>query len=218
MIAVGTSAIVAIVFGEPERAAFCRAILRARTALISTASVLEVKVVAYGRRGPRAVVLMDDLFRLPMFEITAPGPADLETAFGAFVAFGKGSGHPAALNFGDLFAYGWRRCGTSRCCSRAATSPKPTSRRRTSILVEVRINQRQAVRLCRAATLVRISSQPSGDTARRHAPRRSRSPETRTPVRQTPETDRYRRGRRPRRRVPGTDAARRRRTSDAGHR
>jgi ribonuclease VapC len=105
MIAVGTSAIVAIVFGEPERAAFCRAILRARTALISTASVLEVKVVAYGRRGPRAVVLMDDLFRLPMFEITAPGPADLETAFGAFVAFGKGSGHPAALNFGDLFAY-----------------------------------------------------------------------------------------------------------------
>jgi ribonuclease VapC len=62
-------------------------------------------MVAYGRRGPRAVVLVDDLFRLPMFEITARGLADLETAFGAFVAFGKGSGHPAALNFGDLFAY-----------------------------------------------------------------------------------------------------------------
>jgi ribonuclease VapC len=105
MIAVDTSAVVAIVFGEPERAAFRQAILRARKALISTASVLELKMVAYGRRGPRAAVLVDDLFRLPMFEITAPGPADLEAAFSAFVAFGKGSGHPAALNFGDLFAY-----------------------------------------------------------------------------------------------------------------
>ena len=105
MIAVDTSALAAIVFGEPERAVFRQAILRARKALISTASVLELKMVAYGRRGPRAVVLVEDLFRLPMFEITAPGPADLEAAFGAFVAFGKGSGHPAALNFGDLFAY-----------------------------------------------------------------------------------------------------------------
>ncbi len=105
MIAVDTSALVAIVFGELERAAFRQAILRARKALISTASVLELKMVAYGRRGPRAVVLVDDLLRLPLFEIIAPGPADLEAAFGAFVAFGKGSGHPAALNFGDLFAY-----------------------------------------------------------------------------------------------------------------
>ena len=105
MIAVDTSALVAIVFGELERAAFRQTILRARKALISTVSVLELKMVAYGRRGPRAVVLVDDLLRLPMFEITAPGPADLAAAFGAFVAFGKGSGHPAALNFGDLFAY-----------------------------------------------------------------------------------------------------------------
>ena len=105
MIAVDTSAVVAIVFGEPERAAFREAILRAGKALISTASVLEVKMVAYGRRGPRAAVLVDDLLRLPMFEITVPGPADLAAAFAAFVAFGRGSGHPAALDFGDLFAY-----------------------------------------------------------------------------------------------------------------
>jgi ribonuclease VapC len=91
MIAVDTSALVAIVFGEPERAALRDAILRARKALISTASVLELKMVAYGRRGPRAVLLVDDLLRLPMFEITAPGPADLAAAFGAFVAFGKGA-------------------------------------------------------------------------------------------------------------------------------
>ncbi len=29
----------------------------------------------------------------------------MDAAFSAFVAFGRGSGHPAALNFGDVFAY-----------------------------------------------------------------------------------------------------------------
>lgn len=105
MIAVDTSAIVAIAFGEPERPAFRQAIMQAGKALVSTASVLEAKMVIYGRRGPRAMVLAEDMLRLPMFEITPPGPADLDAAFGAFVTFGKGSGHPAALNYGDLFAY-----------------------------------------------------------------------------------------------------------------
>jgi ribonuclease VapC len=105
VIAVDTSAIVAIALGEPERAAFRQAIVQARKALVSTASVIEVKMVLYGRRGPRAMVLAEDMLRLPMFEIVPPGPADLDAAFSAFVAFGKGSGHPAALNFGDLFSY-----------------------------------------------------------------------------------------------------------------
>ena len=105
MIAVDTSAIVAIALDEPERAAFRSAILESGPALISTASVLEVKMVLYGRRGPRAVVLADDLLRLPMFEIVSPGAADLAAAFDAFIVFGKGSGHPAALNYGDLFSY-----------------------------------------------------------------------------------------------------------------
>ncbi len=105
MIVADTSAIVAIALDEPERPVFRQAIQHARKVLISTASVLEVKMVLYARRGPRAVVLVEDLLRLPMFEITAPGPADLEAAFSAFIVFGKGSGHPAALNFGDLFSY-----------------------------------------------------------------------------------------------------------------
>jgi len=105
MIAVDTSAIVAIALNEPERAAFRQAILQARKALISTASVIEVKMVLYSRRGPRAVVLAEDMLRLPMFDITPPGPAEMDAAFNAFIAFGKGSGHAAALNFGDLFSY-----------------------------------------------------------------------------------------------------------------
>jgi ribonuclease VapC len=105
MIAVDTSAIVAIVLNEPERATFVQAMQTAAVALISTVSVVETKMVLFGRRGPRDVVFVDDLFRLPMFEVTPPGTADMDAAFSAFVAFGKGSGHPAALNFGDVFAY-----------------------------------------------------------------------------------------------------------------
>jgi ribonuclease VapC len=105
MIAVDTSAIVAIVLGEPERAAFRQVILHAGKALISAVSVIELKMVLYSRRGPPAIVLVEDMLRLPMFDIVPPGPADLEAAFGAFVVFGRGSGHPAALNFGDLFSY-----------------------------------------------------------------------------------------------------------------
>ena len=105
MIVVDTSAIVAIAFGEAERDAFSRAIQQAGKALMSTVSVVEARMVVHGRRGQRAVVLVDDLIRLPLFELVAPGPAEMDAAYAAFVAFGKGSGHPASLNFGDVFSY-----------------------------------------------------------------------------------------------------------------
>ena len=105
MIVADTSAIVAIVFDEPERAAFVQAIERAERVLISTVSAVEARMVVHGRRGQRAVVLVDDLLRLPLFEVVAPGPAEMDAAYAAFVAFGKGSGHAAGLNFGDVFSY-----------------------------------------------------------------------------------------------------------------
>ncbi|MFI4981489.1 MAG: type II toxin-antitoxin system VapC family toxin [Nevskiales bacterium] len=105
MIVVDSSAIVAMAFGEPERAAFVQAIQQADKALVSTVSVVEVRMVVYGRRGQRAVVLVDDLLRLPAFELVAPGVPEMDAACSAFVAFGRGSGHPAGLNFGDVFSY-----------------------------------------------------------------------------------------------------------------
>jgi len=105
MIAVDTSAIIAIVLNEPERATFRDAIERAAKALISTVSVIEIKLVVHGRRGARAVLFVDDFLNLPVFEIVPLGLPDMAAAYSAFIAFGKGSGHPAALNFGDLFSY-----------------------------------------------------------------------------------------------------------------
>ncbi len=105
MIVADTSAIIAIVFAKPEREAFIDVIRRAPRVLVSTVSVVEARMVVHGRRGERAVVLVDDLLRLPMFELIPPGIAEMDAAYAAFVAFGKGSGHPAALNFGDVFGY-----------------------------------------------------------------------------------------------------------------
>jgi ribonuclease VapC len=105
MIAVDSSAVVAIILGEPERTVFKSIIKNATKVLISTVSALETKMVVHGRRGQRAVILVDDLFRLPMFEITPPTSDELDAAYAAFVTFGKRSGHPANLNFGDIFSY-----------------------------------------------------------------------------------------------------------------
>jgi ribonuclease VapC len=105
VIAVDTSAIIAIALGEPERRVFRRVIRHQDKALISTVSVVEARIVLHSRRGPRAVALFDGLLRLPMFEIVSPGRAEMEAAYAAFVSYGRGSGHPANLNFGDLFAY-----------------------------------------------------------------------------------------------------------------
>jgi len=105
MIAVDASALVAIVFAEPERAQFVQLIEEVDRALISTVSAVEARMVVHGRRGQRAVVLLDDLLRLPVFDVVAPGAAEMDAAYAAFVAYGKGSGHPAGLKFGDLFSY-----------------------------------------------------------------------------------------------------------------
>ena len=105
MIAVDTSAIVAIVFDEAERSIFLQTIERASKALISTVSVVEARLVIHGRRGQRGIVIADDVLRLPVFEIVPPGASELDAAYAAFVAYGRGSGHPANLNFGDLFSY-----------------------------------------------------------------------------------------------------------------
>jgi ribonuclease VapC len=105
MIAVDTSVVVAIAFAEPERDAFLHALKLADKALISTVSVVEARMVIHGRRGQRAVILIDDFLRLPFFELVPPTVAEMDAAYAAFVAYGKGSGHPANLNFGDVFSY-----------------------------------------------------------------------------------------------------------------
>lgn len=101
---IDSSALFAILRGEPEGAAFVTAIHSDLVRLVSAVTKLEAGMVAIGRHG---VAGAGDLDRL-LAEIGANiVPFDNEQAHiarDAFARFGKGR-HPAGLNFGDCAAY-----------------------------------------------------------------------------------------------------------------
>ena len=105
MIVADTSALITIVFDEPERAAFLDIVRASGRTLVSAVSVVEVRMVVHGRKGQPGVILLNDVLRQPVFEMVPPDARQVEIAYEAFVAYGRGSGHPAALNFGDVFSY-----------------------------------------------------------------------------------------------------------------
>ncbi|MBN9220788.1 MAG: type II toxin-antitoxin system VapC family toxin [Mesorhizobium sp.] len=101
MIAVDTSALMAIVLDEPQAAACINAIEAEDDLLISAGTVAEALIVA-AHRGVAAELssLIDGLG----FEFVAVTPASARRIAEAYSQWGKGI-HPAALNFGDCFAY-----------------------------------------------------------------------------------------------------------------
>lgn len=101
MIAVDTSALLAIALREPQGEA-CRNALRGHERLlISAGTVVEALIVA-GRRGFGAQ--MDALLAGFGFEVVAVLPVTAHRVAAVHAKWGKGV-HPAALNFGDCFAY-----------------------------------------------------------------------------------------------------------------
>jgi ribonuclease VapC len=106
---VDTSALIAILRDEPEAAACAGAIEAASTRRISAANFLEAAVVIDGSRDPIASRRFDDLIREAQLVIEPVGEAQARIARSAYRDFGRGSGHPARLNFGDCFAYALAR-------------------------------------------------------------------------------------------------------------
>ena len=104
MIAVDTSAIIAILFAEPESEAF-----RHRIALepvcLSAVSLQEASMVAAGRlRDETAWSELDELVRDTPLELVAHDRELAEISRLAFLRFGNGR-HPARLNCGDCASY-----------------------------------------------------------------------------------------------------------------
>lgn len=105
---IDTSAVLAILWREPEAEDFVRLIVASGRRAVSTATVLEAHLAMTGRKGDAAT---DDL-RLLLYEmqaeIVAFDASQLRIAQIAFQQFGEGR-HPAALNFGDCISYALAR-------------------------------------------------------------------------------------------------------------
>ena len=106
---IDTSALIAILRDEPEAAACARAIEAASRRLVSAANFLEAAIVIDGSRDPVASRRFDDLLREAQLVIEPVTESQARIAREAYRDFGRGSGHPARLNFGNCFAYALAR-------------------------------------------------------------------------------------------------------------
>ena len=107
---IDSSALLAILFAEPEAAACATAIETAVDRRISAVNFVEAAVVIDGRRDPVASGRFDDLLREASVTVEPVDEIQAAMARHAYRVFGRGSGHPAGLNFGDCFAYALARC------------------------------------------------------------------------------------------------------------
>ncbi len=102
---VDTSAVVAILLGEPEADALVAALLSAPGARMSAATYVELAAVVAARAAPQQHRRLDALLHRIGVEVVALTPEHATLAAAAYRAFGRGSGHPARLNLGDCYAY-----------------------------------------------------------------------------------------------------------------
>ena len=99
-----TSAVVAILYREPEAAAFVQLIHDADLCRISVATYVELSMVIERQLGPEGMRQAEAFFRRAGIVIEPVTVDQGELARQAFLDFGKGR-HKAGLNYGDCFSY-----------------------------------------------------------------------------------------------------------------
>jgi ribonuclease VapC len=105
---VDSSAVMAIMLGESDAPQYAQALSAVSPLRMSTATFLETAIVAEGRGGANARRLLDRLLEGIRIELVPVTVEQAHVAREAWQQFGRGN-HPAALNFGDCFAYALAR-------------------------------------------------------------------------------------------------------------
>ena len=105
---IDTSALVAILLGEPEAESLARAIAADPRRLVAAFTVLEAGVLIEARKGEAGGREFDLLLHRVQADIVSMNAEQAGLARGAWRAFGKGR-HPARLNLGDCCAYALSR-------------------------------------------------------------------------------------------------------------
>ena len=100
---VDSSALLAVLYREPDADQFERSIATSECRM-SVANALEVAIVLESRGGVEAGQELDAFIESTGIELVPVTVEHFAAARRAWRRFGKGR-HPAALNFGDCFAY-----------------------------------------------------------------------------------------------------------------
>ena len=101
---IDTSALLAILFDEPDGPALLRRIAEAPIRLMSSANAVEAWIVADRHANPAKGPALDALLETLGIDIVPVTIQQARLARTAYHTYGKGR-HPAGLNFGDCFAY-----------------------------------------------------------------------------------------------------------------
>jgi ribonuclease VapC len=107
---VDASALVAVIRDEPDADRFFRALSETpQPKRMSAANYLEAAIVIDAAKSPIVSRRFDEAISEAGIVIEPVTREQAEIARAAYRDFGKGSGHPAGLNFGDCFAYALAR-------------------------------------------------------------------------------------------------------------
>jgi ribonuclease VapC len=106
---IDTSALIAILRKEPDADRYVEALAAAAECRMSAATFLETAIVVDANRDPVLSRRLDALLAEVEVVVEPVTRSQAEIARQAYRDFGKGSGHPAALNFGDCFSYALAR-------------------------------------------------------------------------------------------------------------
>jgi ribonuclease VapC len=102
---VDTSVVIAVLKEESDGPRFLRALtMSTQPKRISAANYLEAAIEVDANRNPLLSRRIDDLIVQTEIEVEAVTPQQADITRAAYRDFGRGSGHPAQLNFGDCFA------------------------------------------------------------------------------------------------------------------
>jgi len=101
---IDTSALVAVLAGEPERRPFVEAIQSADAVRMSVATFVELSIVIESRYGADGIRHLDRFVDRAGMELVAVDVEQGRFARDAFSRFGKRR-HRAGLNYGDCFSY-----------------------------------------------------------------------------------------------------------------
>lgn len=101
-----TSALLAMLFDEPEATAMIRAVSRDPVRLVGAPTLVEASAVLTARKGSGGEVALDALLERMRIEVVPMSLDAARLARLAYARFGKGVGDPGVLNFVDCLSYG----------------------------------------------------------------------------------------------------------------